>query len=77
MGFFDQILYWTKELDLIFWGPGMITLLLLTGIFLTIRTRGLQFTHFWHSIKLIFAKESHSEKGKGDMIISLCHRSSQ
>ena len=67
MGFFDKILYWTDQLDLLFWGPGMIALLLITGIFLTIRTRGLQFTHFWHSLMLIFSKESRSERGHGDI----------
>jgi AGCS family alanine or glycine:cation symporter len=67
MGFFDTVLYWTRELDLLFWGPGMIALLLVTGIFLTIRTRGLQFTHFWHSLKLIFSKEARSEEGQGDI----------
>jgi len=67
MDFFDVLLKWTSELDLIFWGPGMIALLLLTGIFLTIRTKGLQFTHFWHSLKLVFSKESRSEKGHGDI----------
>jgi AGCS family alanine or glycine:cation symporter len=67
MGFFDQLLYWTRELDLIFWGPGMITLLLLTGIFLTIRTKGIQFTHFRRSLKIIFSKESRSEQGQGDI----------
>jgi AGCS family alanine or glycine:cation symporter len=67
MDFFDLLLDWTRELDLLFWGPGMIALLLLTGIFLTIRTKGLQFTHFWHSLKLIFSKESRSEKGHGDI----------
>ena len=67
MGFFDLLLERTRELDLIFWGPGMIALLLLTGIILTIVTRGIQFTHFWHSIKLILSKESRSEEGKGDI----------
>ena len=67
MGFFDLLLESVRELDLIFWGPGMIALLLLTGIILTIVTRGLQFTHFWHSIKLILSKESRSEEGKGDI----------
>jgi len=67
MGPFDYLLQWTRKLDLIFWGPGMIALLLVTGIFLTIRTRGLQFTHFWMSLKLIFSKESRSEKGHGDI----------
>jgi AGCS family alanine or glycine:cation symporter len=67
MGFFDLLLERVRELDLLFWGPGMIALLLLTGIILTIVTRGLQFTHFWHSIKLILSKESRSEEGKGDI----------
>ena len=67
MGFFDSLLEWTRDLDSIFWGPGMIALLLLTGVILTFATRGLQFTHFWHSIKLIISKESRSEKGKGDI----------
>lgn len=67
MGFFDLLLKWTRELDLLFWGPGMIALLLITGIILTIITKGIQFTHFWHSIKLIFSKESRSEKGHGDI----------
>ena len=67
MGFFDLLLEWTNKLDLLFWGPGMIALLLLTGIILTFATRGLQFTHFWTSIKLIFSKESRSEEGKGDI----------
>ena len=67
MGFFDLVLEWTRELDLLFWGPGMISLLLLTGIILTMVTRGIQFTHFWHSIKLILSKESRSEEGKGDI----------
>jgi AGCS family alanine or glycine:cation symporter len=67
MSFFDILLYWTKELDLIFWGPAMIALLLGTGIYLTIRTKGLQFTHFWHSLKLIFAKDTRSEEGRGDI----------
>jgi len=67
MGFFDILLDWTKELDLIFWGPGMIALLLGTGIYLTIRTRGIQFRQFWKSIKLILSRESRSDKGHGDI----------
>jgi AGCS family alanine or glycine:cation symporter len=67
MGFFDSLLLWTDKLDLFFWGPWMIALLLGTGFYLTIRTRAIQFRHFWRSIKLIFVKESHSEKGHGDI----------
>jgi AGCS family alanine or glycine:cation symporter len=67
MGFFDRLLLWTDKLDLFFWGPWMIALLLGTGFYLTLRTRGVQFRHFWRSIKLIFIKESRSEKGHGDI----------
>lgn len=67
MGFFDALLKYTTELDLILWGPAMIALLLGTGVFLTIRTRGIQFTHFWSSLKLVFSKESRSEEGRGDI----------
>ena len=45
----------------------MIILLAGTGVILTIVTRGIQFTHFWHSLKLIFSKESRSEEGEGDI----------
>jgi len=67
MGFFDALLKYTTELDLILWGPAMIALLLGTGVFLTFRTRGIQFTHFWSSLKLVFSKESRSEEGRGDI----------
>jgi AGCS family alanine or glycine:cation symporter len=67
MGFFDYLLSITKHLDELVWGPAMIALLLGTGLYLTLRTRGLQFTHFVTSIKLIFSKESRSEKGQGDI----------
>lgn len=67
MGFFDSLLKFTSELDLIMWGPLMITLLLGTGIYLTIRTRGLQFAQFMNSLRLVFSKESRSETGKGDI----------
>ncbi len=67
MGFFDWFLQITTEIDNIMWGPLMIGLLLLTGVILTIWTRGIQFTHMWHSLKLIFSKESRSEEGHGDI----------
>ena len=67
MGFFDKLLHFTTELDLVIWGPAMIALLLGVGIFLTVRTRGLQFRRFKSSLKLVFSKEARSEKGHGDI----------
>lgn len=67
MSLFDKILQWTTHWDNIMWGTPMIVLLLATGFFLTIATRGLQFTHMWHSLKLIFKKESREETDEGDI----------
>ncbi|RMF56531.1 MAG: sodium:alanine symporter family protein [Calditrichaeota bacterium] len=65
--FFDKFLYWATQTDNFLFGPGMIALLLGTGVFLTFVTRGVQFRRFFYSLKLIFAKESRSEEGKGDI----------
>ncbi len=65
--FFDWVLSFTTQLDSIMWGTPMIVLLIGTGIVLTIMTRGVQFSNFFKSIKLIFAKESRSEEGQGDI----------
>lgn len=66
-GFFDWFLSSTTVLNDIMWGIPMIALLLGTGVVLTVYTRGIQFTHFFHSLKLIFSKESREGEGKGDI----------
>lgn len=66
-GFFEWFLQATTTLDSILWGMPLIILLIGTGIVLTIMTRGIQFTRLLQSIKLIFAKESRSDEGKGDI----------
>ncbi len=47
------------------WGPWLlIPLLLLTGLFLTIRLRGLQFTELWHSLWLaLVVRKEHDAEG--------------
>ena len=67
MNFFDWLLESTTSLDSTLWGPGMIALLLGAGIYLTFRTKGIQFHRFWYSLKLAFSKEAKSEEGKGDI----------
>ncbi|MCG8603810.1 amino acid carrier protein [bacterium] len=66
-GFFDSFLYWATKIDTTLFGREMIILLLGTGIFLTFMTRGLQFSHFFSSLKLLFSKEARAETGKGDI----------
>lgn len=48
----------------IVWGPPILILLVGTGLFLTIRLRGLQFTKLIFAHKLIFTKD---EKSEGDI----------
>ncbi|NIR49262.1 amino acid carrier protein [candidate division KSB1 bacterium] len=67
MKLFDWVLYRTTRTDKLMWGLPMIALLLCTGLFLTLATKGLQFSQFWPSLKLIFSKEARSEVGKGDI----------
>lgn len=73
-GFFDRLLYLATTIDNLMWGwplqwpfSVLIALLLGAGIFLTIATRGIQFSHFWQSLKLSFSKEARSKKGQGDI----------
>jgi len=65
--FFDIFLQSTTYLNNVMWGIPMIVLLLGTGVVLTFVTRGLQFTQFWSSLKLIFKKETRTETDKGDI----------
>lgn len=57
----EQIL---NSIDDIVWGPVLLVLLVGTGIMLTIRLKGLQFTKLPTAIKLIFHSEN---KGSGDI----------
>jgi alanine or glycine:cation symporter, AGCS family len=56
-----ELLNWISGLV---WGPPMLILLVGTGIFLTIRLRGLQFTKLLYAHKLIFTSD---EKSEGDI----------
>ncbi len=57
----DSIL---SSLSSFVWGPPMLILLVGTGLFLTIRLKGMQFWALGHAFKLIFTKE---ENAKGDI----------
>lgn len=61
MEVFEQII---SKIDDIVWGPVLLVLLVGTGIMLTVRLKGLQFTRLGTAIKLIFHSEN---KGSGDI----------
>ncbi|MCP4725102.1 MAG: sodium:alanine symporter family protein [bacterium] len=57
----NYILAWATWL----WGPPMLIVLSVIGVYFTIRLRGLQFTHFFKSAKLTFT--SKKEAGEGNI----------
>jgi AGCS family alanine or glycine:cation symporter len=49
------------------WGPPMLVFLVGTGIYLTIRLRGLQFTHLWSSLRLALVVREEERGAAGDI----------
>ena len=51
------------------WGPPTLLLLIGTGLYFTIKLRGLQITKFPRAVRAIFEKESGTGSGEGDVKI--------
>lgn len=45
------------------WGPPLLILLTVVGVYLTIRLRGIQFRYFWYAHKLAFSKDDGKSEG--------------
>lgn len=58
--------FFQKTRDLV-WGVPLIVLLVGTGIFLTIRLRGLQFRGLWYSLYLALIKRKEDDAAEGDI----------
>ncbi len=56
-----------EKIDAFVWGLPLIVLLLGTGIFLTIRLKGIQFTKLFHSLYLAFIKRKEKGEAEGDI----------
>ncbi|MBN1348227.1 sodium:alanine symporter family protein [candidate division KSB1 bacterium] len=63
----DQLESILKAFSDILWGPPMLILLVGTGIFLTIRLRGIQFRALWYSLYLALIKRKEDEASEGDI----------
>ena len=68
MNTFDAIL---DTIDNIVWGLPTIILILITGLLLTVRLRGMQFRKLGRALKSIFRK-SDGEKGEVSSFGALC-----
>ncbi|RMG68736.1 MAG: sodium:alanine symporter family protein [Calditrichaeota bacterium] len=64
MGAFE---HWVKEASNLVWGVPLIVLLVGTGLWLTIRLHGLQFTKLWHSLYLALIKRKEEGDHPGDI----------
>lgn len=60
-----SLLGWLQVLKGWVWGAPLLILLMGIGIYLTIRLRGIQFTHLIYALKLVFGKQQ--KEGKGDI----------
>jgi len=63
----SKILPLLTEIRDFIWGPPLIILLVGTGIFLTMRLKGLQFRGFFHSLYLAFIKRKEKGDAEGDI----------
>lgn len=53
------------KLNDLIWGPPLLLLLVLVGLYLTVRTRGIQFQYLWYAHKLAFSR--HDDDAQGDI----------
>ncbi len=64
----EQVLleFFRKASDFV-WGPPMLLFLVGTGVFLTVRLKGLQFRGLWHSLYLALIKRKEDDASEGDI----------
>lgn len=60
----QKLLKLTGEISGYVWGVPLITLLIATGVVLTVRLGFMQFRYMWFSLKLIFEPEQKEEQGE-------------
>ncbi len=60
-----EILYWMGRVNDWVWGPPLIIFMVAVGLYLTVRTRGVQFRHLWLAHKLAFTR--HDDEAAGDI----------
>lgn len=60
------------KVDNFVWGIPLIVLILATGLFLTIRLKGVQFRRLGHGLKMMFSKEKDGKTGEVSSFGALC-----
>ena len=61
-----------RKIDSFVWGIPLIALILLSGLFLTVRLKGVQFRKLPHAFKKMFANEKSGQHGEVSSFAALC-----
>lgn len=69
---FDDFGKMLTKIDDFVWGIPLIVLILATGLFLTIRLKGVQFRRLPHALKSMFSKEKKGASGEVSSFAALC-----
>ena len=68
----DTIIKVLGKIDSFVWGIPLIALILLSGLFLTVRLKGVQFRKLPHAFKKMFANEKSGQHGEVTSFAALC-----
>lgn len=69
---FETITGFLEKVDDLVWGVPLIVLILVGGLFLTLRLKGLQITRFPLAVKKMFANDKKGEEGEVSSFAALC-----
>ncbi len=62
---FIMVLFWLQKIESFLWGAPLLFLLLIVGLYLTFRLKGVQFRYLFYSLKIAFSR--HDDKAEGDI----------
>jgi len=63
----EKLLSFLGTISQVLWGPPMLGLLLGTGLYLTVRLRGIQFRALFHALYLALVKRKEESEAEGDI----------
>lgn len=62
----NHVQHYLNIINNLVWGPPLLILLTVVGVYLTIRLKGIQFRRFWYAHKLAFSKDT-GDSSAGDI----------
>ncbi len=59
----ESLIYWLELINRLVWGPPLLILLVVVGVYLTVITRFVQFRHFGYAHRLAFTRDDDNSEG--------------